>query len=78
MLKCELKIVDIKILIQNSEFFVVLKDFVIMEPTKPMQALGHPRTWGEKLHKEEEVVANQLGLIKYKRPCTWCCGTVLD
>jgi hypothetical protein len=62
-----------KSLIQNNVFFVVLKDFVIMEPTRLVHASNCLEMWGKELHMEEEVVANQLELIKYRCLCTCYC-----
>jgi hypothetical protein len=28
--------------------------------------------WDERLHVIKDAIANQLGLTKYKCPCTWC------
>lgn len=46
-------------------FYVVQKYIEVMEATKSMEALKHPKTWGKKLHMEEEADADWLGLIKY-------------
>jgi DNA-directed RNA polymerase subunit N (RpoN/RPB10) len=45
-----------------------------MEPTRLVEAIGHQETWEDKLHKEEETIIDQLGLTKYKCPCTMCFG----
>jgi len=43
---------------------VGLKDIEVMKPTRPMEGKSRLKTWGEKLHREEKVVVDQLRLIK--------------
>jgi hypothetical protein len=43
-----------------------------MQPTVLLvENTGLLETWDE---RDEEAATNQWGLIKYKCPCTWCCG----
>jgi len=50
------------------------KDYIIIEPTRLVEVIRHQERWEDKLHKEEEVVVDQLGLTKYKCPCIVCFG----
>ncbi len=43
-------------------FLMVQKYIEVMEPTRPLEATQCPKTWGEKLHREEEFTTDWLGL----------------
>jgi hypothetical protein len=45
-----------------------------MELARLVELIDRQEIWEDKLHKEEETITDQLGLTKYKCPCTMCFG----
>jgi hypothetical protein len=43
-----------------------------MEPKSPLEHTCLKENWDERLHIIKEAIANQLGLTKYRCPCTLC------
>jgi hypothetical protein len=67
--------VDCKLVQLIFDMFLKVQKYIdVMDPTRPLKAIQCPKTWGEKLHREEKATTNQFGLTKYWCPCTWYCG----